>query len=129
MPSLEEMSAWSLDDIEAAIHHDLPNGWTYQRGYDPDRAGWATVIDAEGKVVWETSQIPDERLLLFNVYGWLLTRTATPRHPAWARRTGPTPRPVVGQRFLPGISIPDPEDIDPSEVQSVYGALHKNPKG
>ena len=128
MPTFEEMSAWGLEDIESAIHHDLPKGCTFQRGYNEDVAGWASISDAEGKIVWETDNVPDERILLLNVYGWLLSRQTKARHPAWVRRFETTPRPVIGPLSLPGVSIPDPEDLDPTEVGSVYSALHNDPK-
>src|SRR5512137_783473 len=126
MPSLEEMTAWESEDIEDAIRQALPKGWQFEYGCS-ESGGWAVIGDEEGQIKWETTGVPDERLLLFNAYGWLITRGMEPRNPAWALRKGSIPQPKVGQFSLPGVSVPDPEDLDPAEIESVYSEL-RSPK-
>lgn len=124
MPSVEEMTAWTTEDIEAEIRVSLPKNWQFEHGCS-ETGGWAIIRDEEGETKWETAMVPDERLLLFNAYGWLITRSAVPRLPAWARRKGEIPKPLVGHFSLPGVSVPDPEDLDPAEVAAVYDKLHR----
>jgi len=126
MPSLEEMTAWEPEDIEAEIRLALPKDWSFQSGCS-ENGGWAVIGDEEGQIKWETASVPDERLLLFNAYGWLTTRGMEPKNPAWARRKGVTPQPRIGQFSLPGVSVPDPEDLDPAEIASVYSE-NRSPK-
>jgi hypothetical protein len=120
MPTIEEMSAWTLDELKVEIHQALPPGWSFNYGWNEDVDGWATIHDETGKTAWETAGVWDETLLLFNAYGWLTTRNVEPKNPVWARRRGVVPKPVVGQYSLPGVSVPDPEDLDPAEIASVY---------
>jgi len=124
MPSVEEMTAWTPEDIEAEIRVALPKDWQFEYGCS-ETGGWAVIRDAEGEPKWETAMVPDERLLLFDAYGWLITRNAVPRLPAWRRRRGEIPTPRVGHYSLPGVSVPDPEDLDPAEVAAVYDKLHR----
>ena len=132
MPTIEEMTAWTIDDIQSEIAQILPSGWAFDFDFDPDSGGWwAKFVVGSGdqeQTAREWFNCPEQRLLLLNAYGWLVSRDAKPRHPMWARRTTQIPKPIIGQRHLPGISVPDPEDIDPSEVQLVYRDPHTSPR-
>jgi len=141
MLSLEEMTSWSPEDIRAAIAAELPLGWSFV----PDVVNsWvhAKIVDAEGTVLWEDSSA-DQRLLYFNAYGWLNLRSSQARHPAWRPRTKEvdpserrSPREWPSEaEFKPRAhqggaeaSIPDPEDLDPAEVYSVYQDPHSKRK-
>lgn len=123
MLSLEEMASWDVQDVRAAIASDLPEGWKFI----PEVVnGWyfAKYFDDVGRVVWE-DQSADQRLLFFNAYGWLHLRNHKPRIPAWKLRTSEvSPATVAGRASHPQIVVPDPEDLDPDEVRSVYADPH-----
>lgn len=127
MPTLEEVTAWSGEELEAEARHLLPEGWglSYEQGTD----GWwrASIFDAEQQVVWADSHA-DPRHLLLNAYGWLLVRGQQPTDPQWRRRRELSPRAVRGDLGLRGVTIPDPEDLDPSEVRAVYGERSNHSK-
>lgn len=117
MPSVEEMSAWTEEETRAAIHVLLPEGWHFNL---LRREGMlvAQFLGPDGGEIWARAE-PDRKILLLNAYGWLWSRGKSPEHPMWRSRTKLTRVPVhrVG---LPGVEVPDPEDLDPEEVVSVY---------
>jgi len=118
--TLEEVSAWSNDELDAQIHSLLEPGWTFN--VRPEDGWWYGIVaDAEGGQEWADSQA-DVRLLLLNAYGWLYTHRQQPKDPLWRRRQELDPRVVRGQVSLCGVTVPDPEDLDPNEVRAVYGA-------
>ena len=113
------MTTWTSDDIRAQIRASLPDGWTLS---ESRQEGWfhAAINDLENTPQWEDAQA-DVRILLFNGYGWLTMRQQKTKHPAW--------RPHPKQLRLPGnvqgsfgrpTIIPDPEDLDPKEIEAVY---------
>lgn len=118
MPSLEEMTIWSTEDLNRQIQLSLPSGWT-MRSASEGGIYSATVLDQTGEAQWH-GQRTDYRLLQLDVYGWLITRGAKSQNPAWARRDNLTPKRVGRDIGLGGPSIPDPEDLDPEEVRAVY---------
>lgn len=118
MPSLEEMTIWSTEDLNRQIQLCLPPGWTMQ-SLSEDGIYSATVLDQAGDVQWR-GQRTDYRLLQLDIYGWLITRGVKPQSLAWSRRDNLTPKKVGRDIGLGGPTIPDPEDLDPEEVRAVY---------
>lgn len=117
---LEELTAWSNENIAAETQASLPPGWRFSYGLDREAGWWAKIVNAEGDVQWEQSYVLDERLVLFAAYGWLNLRDCKPQHPAWARRRELFPKPRTGKLTLPGTEVPDVPDLDPAEIQAVY---------
>lgn len=120
MLSLEDMAAWTLDEIRAHIRRFLPEGHTFHFGQDD---GWKARLESpDGEILWERTGL-DERVLLLDAFGWLWVRRqgAPSVDSPWGRRKGPEQK-LVEQ---PPVQIPDPEDLDPAEVMSVYEAARK----
>lgn len=120
MFSLEEMTTWSPEDIEVEIRKLLPPEWTFSTKL---KDGWFGATILSGLETLWTDWHADRRTLFLNAFGWLWVREQKPRHPAWKRRTGEV-RPVImeGLVTLPGAEdVPDPEDLDPEVLASVYG--------
>ena len=115
MPTLEEVASWTLDQIRAQIHQLLPKGWKFdlQQHTDHWRAFYRTEADVE---VWADRHY-DQRIMLLNAWGWLWQQRDPKKvHPAWRPKPGRQLIPVVH----PASQAPDPEDLDPREVASVY---------
>ena len=115
----EEMVTWDLPEVLLHIHKSLPEGWQYTRGGGPG-CHTASIQDESGIEVWGASEpLPDERLISLEALGWLYSRQHEIRDPKWVRRREVTPSLVAGRLGLPGVSVPDPEDLDPDEIQAV----------
>lgn len=135
MLSLEEMTAWTNDDIVAQITVMTPKGVTFRHGFDDEDRFWYVRFERfdeaqqERVVVWRDFG-PDERLTLFNAFGWIWVRQQPmpPKDSPWSPyRRDLRRQPVVGRATTRGHSVPDPEDLDPEEVQAVYEGSH-NPQ-
>lgn len=126
MPTLEEITAWSLDEIEAEIERRLPQGWRLnpvwvEVGY------WdyavESPLESEWKVEW-LDQGVDRKVLALNAFGWIWFRdrpqpTATSR---WARRQELT-KEAVTQKVAQ--MVPDPEDLDPEAIDHLVHQTRK----
>ena len=127
MPSIQEVTAWSLDEIQEELQKALPKEWKTERGEDEGHL-WIRILRPEGDgwvLEWDNFHF-DEKVLLLDAFYWLWFRTQ-PR-PAegtsvWSRRRGELNQRTVTQRVL--ASVPDPEDLDPLEVQAVYDEAAK----
>lgn len=121
MPTLEEVASWTLDQIRAHIHGLLPNGWVFD--LQPHTDHWRASYKSDaGLEVWTDKHV-DQRIILLNAYGWLWQKRDPKKvHPAW--RPQPTRRLIPVQH--PAARVPDPEDLDPSQVQSVYSDPHRH---
>lgn len=119
--SVEEMTAWTAEEAAAAIGKLLPAGWTI--GLNQDDQGWfhGEIKDAEAAVQWSDWQA-DRRVLLLNGFGFLWLRGQKTRHPAWRPRGMASARPNPADPMSRVSSVPDPADLDPAEVQSVYSS-------
>jgi hypothetical protein len=125
MPTIEEMTAWTHDELQAEVSALLPTGWRFRSGWDGTMLLWTAAIErpdenGEWITAWE-DESPDERLLLFNAFGhlWLERQPKTASDSPWAVRQ-PVPRgPVTRPMGLPGVKVPDPEDLDPAEIDSL----------
>lgn len=120
MPSIEQIATWTVEEILGEIQRLLPEGTAF---VEAAKEGWhvATVQqrgaeNAEPQILW-TDNGPDRRLVLLNAFGWLWLRGQKPKHPAWKPRgTEPARRHPAGA--FP--TVPDPPDLDPENVRSVY---------
>jgi hypothetical protein len=120
MPTLEEVSKWSVEQIRVQIHAILPPGWVFDLQPFPDH--WKAAFRTEdGTEVWAEAHWNLQYILL-GAYGWLWLRREPPKgHPAW--RVQP-PRVLVpvhpgGQQ---GQNL---EDLDPQYLASVYAEHHR----
>lgn len=121
MATWAEVSTWSNDEIVQKVRELLPEGWQFKHLLDVDGAFRATIVDvASGLSQWSDEQA-DERLILLNAYGWLFVRKPTARNPRWVRGEITVP---VAQQTLPTVITPqpDPEDLDPEEIDAVYSS-------
>ncbi len=122
MPQLEEMTAWSLDEIEAEIRRLLPKGWRLNpvaaEGY------WQLSIESP-EDPWHTEWLEqgvDRRILSLSAYGWLWLRDTPTGTGRWSRRQDLTTA-VVGQHVAS--RAPDPEDLDPAEITALVQKTRK----
>ena len=118
---LEEIAVLPLDEAEDAIQAQLPRG--FDLVFELVTNQWsATLYASDRQVLWQDTH-PDKRILLFDFYGWFLRHTgARPRHPAWHRSGEVVVAPRHGAKAHQAhLSLPDPEDLEPSEILSVYG--------
>lgn len=124
MVTFEEMSAWTADEIQAHIQAALPSTILFSFGLDKDGGVWSVRFDRieqDGSIVglWSDTGF-EHRILLLNAYGWIWNQIAPrPDHASpWIRRREITAE-AVTRRVVFG-HVPDPEDLDPDEVDSVY---------
>src|ERR1051325_7021780 len=87
----EEISAWSIEEIEAEIQKGLPKGWSLLSHHAPD-GYWEFEVqsldDKSDPVVQVAKENADRSLGLLDVYGWLWLE-ALPKPPEgspWAPR-------------------------------------------
>jgi hypothetical protein len=117
MPTnLSEIHLCSDAEIETTLLDLLRSGEKFTFGLEQ---GWVGEITNGEGLVWESVTL-DKRILLLDVYAWLWFR-AYPTQPSatspWIRRRELS-REIVTRRA----TTPEPEDLDPAEVQAVYEA-------
>ena len=119
MPSLEEMTSWSFLEVVEEAERLLPQGWTLLA--EASSEGYYEVsvnrMSDDGPVTEFYETHVDRRLAALNIYGALLSRKALGSPgPNW------TPKAQLTRRLvsLKSAGIPEPEDLDPLEVESVY---------
>ena len=83
---------------------------------------WAKGEEGAEKILFEDWGI-DFRILLFNAIGWLMQRSQPKPAPGspWVRRHDDTRARVQKVVFRGAAGAPDPADLDPGEIQAVYG--------
>jgi len=121
------MTAWDSLDIQMELKKLLPEGWAFEHLYGADCFWRALVVDLTDKekplVRWEGDNL-DERMLLFDAYGWLWMRKYPPekrQRSPWRPRRSELTKEAVTQQVSTGQKVPpDPEDLDPKEVASIY---------
>ena len=119
MATPDELRRWTKEVIYAQIEQSLPEGWTFDLAAS-EHCFRARVKDSQGLVIWENTSF-DIRLLLLDTYGWLWLRDKKPSSEVWTRRREVRPAEIpVGPVTLSGITLPDPEDLDPKEIAAVY---------
>lgn len=115
MPTLEEITAWSQEEIEAEIRRRLPSGWR-QNPVWAEGGYWDYTLEsptADGWNVEWLNQGVDRRLLALSAFGWLWLKDQ-PRQDRWHRRQELT-REAVTQKVAD--LVPDPEDLDPEAIE------------
>src|SRR5580693_8461209 len=124
--SIEEMTTWSISDIEREIRKLLPPEWTFGTAV---KDGWhgAELRNGVSEPQWVDWQA-DRRLVLLNCFGWLWMRNHKTLNPAWRVRRGEinvqdlrNRRPAQRVPRTYGAPVSDPEDLDPEHVHTVYG--------
>lgn len=115
MHGIEEMSAWTTEEALGAALASVPKG--ARLDYYQDGGFWfAQLFDEEGTVVWYTEPSVDPRITFIEAYTRLHVKAeAAPTNPLWVRRLDPDQ--IHGRVTMPGTVIPDPEDLDPAEVE------------
>lgn len=127
MVNPEEVSAWSVEELEAEIINLLPQGWEL-RSQRESSGHWSVWIqrpsEAGGPVLELDREGADKRLTLLDVFGWLWMRNMpTPSTDSpWVRRNNPSVQSVTRtvHAAVKGSHIPDPEDLDPSQVALIH---------
>ena len=120
MPTLEEVSKWSSEQIRTAIYADLPSDWVFDTQPFPEYVR-VSYKDEKGIEVWAESHW-NVQFALLAAYGWLwMKREPAKGHPVW--RVQPS-RVLVPVR-LGGEQTKDPEDLDPKYIASVYAEHHR----
>lgn len=122
MPSPELASAWTIEELRAELQVVLPSGWSYELSRNPEGFWTVRVENAEKGAEYEESHA-DPRFCLLNAYGHLWMRNAPKPSELspWVRRS-----PELTQRFVTHAAsnrtqdVPDPEDVNPAEVEAVY---------
>lgn len=121
----EEISAWSIDELEAEIASTLPAGWKLFSQHTSE-GYWELSVRSTNEdgqsVVHLERENADRRLGLLDVYGWIWLEKS-PKPPAgspWSPRQGLTIGIISGHANIRGSKIPDPEDLDPVEIALVH---------
>lgn len=136
MFTLAEMTAWSNDDISTHIQVLMAKDLSFRHGYDQGERMWYVRFEcfdegAKKQVVVWSDYGADQRMVLFNAFGWVWARQQPEpdKHSPWARRRHQDLREVIstGGAQRPG-RVPDPADLDPTEVASVYEASTNSDK-
>ncbi len=118
MLSIEEVTTWTTEEAYAEVLTHLPKGCTFNIEREQEAGYWmANILDETGAWLWSSDPASDPRIAILNAYGWLHARSDPGRHPAWVRRGEIDSKVVTGRYGLPGVHVPDPEDLDPEEVE------------
>lgn len=118
--ALEETTLWTHEDALFRLRESIPSHWVLQTSY-MDQWHRASILDVDGNVQW-VGEHSDPKLLYLDALGWLSTRERKVQHPAWKPREQEVP--LYRETPLVVSSDPDPEDLDPVAVASVYN--HRN---
>jgi hypothetical protein len=124
MITVEEISAWAPAEILEEIRKAVPDATvTHQQS---EEGFWETCVqqlDSTGApVVLVEDQSIDERLGLLNAFGaiWFSQLPSPPPDSPWVRRSEVTRVVVPAQARAGGTPSPDPEDLDPQQIQEIY---------
>lgn len=114
MFSLGETTTWTAQDAYERLKGSLPREWVLKH---ETQDGWhrALIFDGEGNQKWAGEQA-DPKILFLDALGWWRLQTHQVQNPVWRPRT----QEVTLQRPPLKEEIPDPLDLDPNEVESVY---------
>jgi hypothetical protein len=128
MATIEEMTVWTIEEINAQAEILLPAGWTLAYGADPQSTQpfSCQVKDDSGAVV-KASAGPDQRVAMLDVYFWLFTRNSMgTRRTIWNRRPDPRLRPQPGRKVATGYGpeVPDPDDLNPAAIRHMVEKKH-----
>lgn len=112
--------SWSEERTKDEISALLPEGWAFHFGHNA-RGYWeATFVDENDEAVWADS-FPASNVLLLNAYGWIALRRTPRKAGTWGPRRELTLREVNAEALRRARdAAPDPEDVVPDELASVY---------
>jgi len=120
MYELEEMSAWTPDEVLVKIRENIPSGWGFHYGISTeDNWVYAIVKDSEGVELFSETQ-GDPKILFLDLLGWLMLRGQKAQHPAWQRRSGEVNPNKRETRQPKSSTEPEPADLDPVEVAEFF---------
>lgn len=122
MPTVDEVALSSDAEIEAYLRQLLRPGEDIVITWNNF---WLARVVSGETLLWDLTGF-DRRVLLLDVYGWLWKRTQPAVSPLWRRRQELTRADV--NRQATSSREPDPEDVDPGEVQAVYEGRHSHRK-
>lgn len=133
MATFEDMSLWNSAEIESNTRALLPPGVSFQQGWDRLNSAWHVrffTTDPETgqeKVMWEERGM-DERITLFNAYGWAMSQFAPAgsSNSVWTR-SHELARPTAPTAKSLGVDASMPEDLDPDEIAQVIASVY--PRG
>lgn len=111
-----EVASLSEDALEAEIQGLLRPDERFD--FFQKQHYWYAEVWREPESLWRNTGF-DKRLLLLDTYGWLWARLNPATSHLWTSRKQELPRPPPAWQETS--SVPDPEDLDPSEVDAVYG--------
>jgi len=112
---------WSEDRTKEEISLLLPKGWVFR--FDRNEIGyWETsFLDETNTSKWSALSLAPN-IALFNAYGWIALQRVPRGQGVWGPRRDLTLQ-GVNAEALRKVSVPDPEDLDPVEIASVYDDL------
>lgn len=109
----------TLEEVRQKILSFLPVGWTFEE----ETIGEVFRVRLRHEVIeWEACHI-DLQWLLLSACGYLWSKKHRPAPDSpWVRRHNPIAKTVTSRM----VGLPDPEDLDPKEIESVYKAQRRN---
>lgn len=110
--------SWSEPRVQSEIESLLPEGWKFHFEVHPSGYWVARFLDETGSLVWSDT-FPASNVLLLNAYGWIALRKTPRVTGTWGKRRDLTVS-EVNADALRRARVPDPEDLNPSEVSAVY---------
>jgi len=111
-----ELASLSEETLESTIREELPSGWSLEVSQDSSHFWVVVVRDADSVEKWRSADITAKQVLLHTIGWWNLRNRKANVNSPWAPRTRELTKEMVRDRALQH----DPEDLDPSEVESVY---------
>jgi hypothetical protein len=125
---LDEVVLYTDEEIEASLRQLLRPGESFS--LIQEETWWSVEVILQGEtpiLIWDHIGY-DRRMLLLDAYGWLWSRIQPVSTSTIWNRRGEITRADVGRRATSHSPIPDPEDLDPVEVQAVYEGQHGHGK-
>ncbi len=128
--ALDELARYPDEEIEIHVQQLLRPEESFQ--IQLVETWWeAEILLREGEtsqLLWDQMGF-DRRLLLLDAYGWLWSRLQPASSSSiWVRRREVTREDLTRRAVMSHVPIPDPEDLDPKEVQMVYEGQHNHGK-
>ncbi len=126
MFELGDISTWSIEEARTQVLNLLPEKWHLSVGCD-ESGFWTVRVtspDEEGAdvLMWKGEALGELGVLL-DAFGylWLRSQPGPELDSPWTRKKSRIPSPC----FSVSDKAPDPEDLDPGEVASVYATILK----
>jgi len=121
-----DISTWSEDRIKEELAARLPRGWAFSLLKDVETQFWVVRIFCGAIEHWSGEDIAPN-LALLHALGWVTLQTVKPKaNGLWVRKAGElTPERVHELAYRVSSPDPEPADLDPAEVGSVYEKARK----